>query len=427
MLDALRMFHSLGASDGEIFHASETSVVYEYAAGALKVKSRGTDEGFGLRVLSGRKLGFSYANSKSKLESAVKSALAFSKFSQKSGFSFALKQAYPKTDSYDPKVAGLDEAALKEMVLELVAGVEEHSEVMRAILVCGTGKSAIANTSLLFAERASTSFMAYVEAKNKDGFGFADYSHYRIAGDLRALGRKAGLMAKEMKSPKKLQAGKYTVVFSQETLASLFGLLAASFSGDLKRRKISKLWDAEGKKMFDEKLTVLDDPFADAEARCAFDGEGVASKKRPLIEKGVVKDFYYSREIAALECVEKEGSCSRTDYKTIPGIGPSNTVIGTGDADLGTESSAESELGKYLYIESMHGLHTANTTTGDFGCEASIAFLHENGKKVPVRGFMVSENIFNLFNKIEAVGKRQMQAGDFVSPALAFRDVSIVS
>ncbi len=441
MFDSLKMLHSFGIQDGEIFHLRQGTFVYEYSGNSLKVKNSGTDEGFGIRVLNDKKIGFSYANSKSKVPDAVKSALSISKFSASSSFSFAQKQKYAPGSIYDKRIAEADEKQLKEIVLEMEEGIKKHSEPVRMVLVSQMNETAIANTDLLFASARGTSFMAYAEAKNGNGMGIAEHSHYKILEKPYELGEKAGLMAKEMRSPKKIASGKYPVVFSHETLSSLFDLLLYSFSGELKRRKISKLWDKEEVKMFDEKLTVWDNPFADAEGKSAFDGEGVASRKIPLIENGIVKNFYYNRETAALAGLEKEGNCGRSGYDAPPVLGSSNTVVSSCSSpqSYGTESpkrktqnaELEAEIGeqlrKYVYIESMHGLHTANTTTGHFGCEASIAFSHENGKKAPVRGFMVSENVFNLFNKIEWMGKTPVQSGDFISPRIAFRDVSLIS
>ncbi|VVB98324.1 Zinc metalloprotease TldD [uncultured archaeon] len=421
MLDTLKTLHSLGIHEGEVFHLKQSTTAYEYSADSLKLKNSGTDEGFGVRVLEGRKLGFSYSTSKSRAGEGAWAALSLSKFSKETGFSFAQPGKYLPAPAYDPKAAEIGEEDLRDMVYAIAGGVEKHAEVVRIVLANETAETAIANTCLLFAQEKGTSFMAYAEAKSGQGYGFDDYSHFRMLEDPAALGERAGIMAKEMRSPGKLPTGKYSVIFSTETLSSLFGLLAYSFSGELNRRKISKLWDKEGQKLFDQRLTVWDDPFADAEARSAFDAEGVPSQKIPLIEAGVVRNFYYNREAAALAGLDKGGNCARSGYSSPPSLGSSNTVISTGD------SEPEAELAKYVYIESMHGLHTANTTTGDFGAEVSVAFLNEKGGKKPVRGFMVSENIFNLFSKIECIGKQQEQSGDFVSPKIAFSGVSLVS
>lgn len=418
MLDALKTFHSFGLHDGEIFYTKENTNVYEYSSNSLKVKNNGVDEGFGIRVLKDKKIGFSYTNSKSKLNNATKNAISFSKFSVTSEFTFAQKQKYAKVNVYDSKIANAEEKDLMEIIIQIADGIKKYSEPIRITLISGQTKTAIVNTNLLFAQEKRTNITLYAEAKNKNGFGFASYSHYKIPKNPYELGERTGIMAKEMKNPGKIPSGKYSVIFSQETLASLFELLECSFSGELVRRKISKLWNKKNIKFFDARLSVYDEPLVEAEGKSAFDGEGIASKKISLIKNGVVKNFYYNREVAALAKLKKEGNCARGSYNSIPSLGGSNTIISVGDSDPSEE---------HIYIESMHGLHTANTTTGDFGTEVSIAFHIKKGEKKAIRGFMVSENIFNLFNKIEHIGKKQIQVGNFISPKITFKDISLIS
>ncbi len=420
MLDSLRMLHSFGLSEGEIYSLKTARTVYEHTGKEIKVKSAGNDEGAGVRVINGKKIGFSFANSKEKLGDAIKTASSISKFSEKSEFSFAGPQKYKNVSSWDRKVAEAGEKELKEIVDEVANGVNRSgSEVARIFLVSGKSEAAIANSSLLFGKEQGTSCMVYAEARNGKGSGFADYSGYKMIKEPFELGKSAGMMAKKMRSPKKLQGGKYTVIFSHETLASLVGLMLNSFSGELKRRKISNLHDKEGKLMFDRRLNIWDDPFAEGTGKSAFDGEGVASQKLALVENGIVRNFYYDRETAAFAGVKKDGNCARDAYSSYPDIGASNTVIGKGE---GME-----EPSKYVYIESMHGLHTANPTSGDFGAEASVAFLRENGKETAVRGFMVSENVFNLFSRIDCIGTKQAINGEFISPQISFKGVALVS
>ncbi|MEW6528857.1 MAG: TldD/PmbA family protein [Candidatus Micrarchaeota archaeon] len=423
MLDSLKMFHSFGLCDGEIFYVKENTNIYNYSSGSLKVKNNGTDQGFGIRVLKDKRIGFSYSNSKTKLGNAIKCALASSKFSIQSEFAFAQKQNYANIKAYHSKIANFEEKDFKEIIDKIAHGIKEYSKPIRIILVSGRTETAIANTNTLFAHEKRTNIMVYADAKNSDGFGCASYSHYKMLENPYEFGKHAGYMAMKMKNPKKIKSGKYSVIFSQETLASLFELLEHSFSGECVRRKISKLWDKKNTELFSPCLNIYDDPLADGEEKSAFDGEGVRSKKTPLIESGVVKNFYYDRETAALAKLKKEGNCIHKDYRSAPSLGGSNTVVSPGNSD----SDPENELKEYVYIESMHGLHTANTTTGDFGAEVNIAFHIKKNEKKAVRGFIISENIFNLFSKVEYMGKEQIQTGNFISPQIAFKDVLLIS
>lgn len=420
MWDVLKIFHSCGLNDGEIFYLKTNRICYEYNGGAIKVKNSGIDEGFGIRVLKDKRLGFSYTNSLSKIPDAVKNAAALSKFSVQTSFSFPEKQKYKKIEAYDKKFDGISIKNLDEMISEILNGIKEHSEPLRIFLTLEIGKKIIANTNLVFAQSRYSSLSAYAEAKNQKGLGIEEYSHYKMPKNFRKIGENAGIMAKQTMHPKKIKTGRYSVVFSQEVLASLFDLLVSSFSGELKKRKTSKLWNKEGKKVFDERLSIYDDPFKDGEGKCAFDDEGVRTNKIPLVEKGIVKNFYYNLEISALCNLKKQGNCTRSSYAVQPGLGNSNIVVKENKKNLG-------KLNDYVYVESAHGLHTANPTTGNFGCEVNIAFLCKNGEKTALQNFMISENIFKLFNKIEDIEKKQIQTSDFISPRIVFKDIALIS
>ena len=75
----------------------------------------------------------------------------------------------------------------------------------------------------------------------------------------------------------------------------------------------------------------------------------------------------------------------------------------------------------------MHGSHTANATTGEFGLDVTVAFLVEKGKHTPVRGFMLSGNVFEMFANIEAVEKEVHVLGGLVVPRMAFNGLKIVA
>jgi PmbA protein len=80
------------------------------------------------------------------------------------------------------------------------------------------------------------------------------------------------------------------------------------------------------------------------------------------------------------------------------------------------------EIGKHVEIISMHGSHTSNPTTGDFGMEVNIAFI--NGK--PVRGFIMSGNIFDLLNNVIGLEKKQTRYANILAPKIAFSEVDLI-
>jgi PmbA protein len=220
-----------------------------------------------------------------------------------------------------------------------------------------------------------------------------------------------------MQGAKKPESGVYTIVTQIEALGNLMEALIPSFSGDWKRRKITKLTNMS----LSEKLTICEDGLSEGTEARPFDDEGTPSEKRYLVKNGEIKSFLYDRETAALEGVDESGACGRSFYNDPPSIGSSNITISPGKwKDLG-------ELDNYIELHFAHGSHTANLTTGDIGLEASSAFLVKGEERTPLKGFMVTGNIFEMFSNIEAIESKTNTMGWFVAPRIAFKNVHVVS
>lgn len=407
----------------ETYLSAESSTSLEFADEVIKVKESGTLSGYGVRALSKGKLGFSYCVAEKDLKTAKEKAAKAAVFSPlpKTRFSFAPKSKYPSAKTYSQRVASLDEKELKAILSHVEEGISKYTKKSRIVVDAETNYTEIENSENLHASCKGTSFSAYCEAMNDDGLGFSYYSGINLVKDPLTFGRDAGEMSKIMKKAKKPESGKRTIAFAPEAIHSLLDIALPSISGDWKRRKITKLGDKLGKRILSEKLTIIDDPLANAAAIAPFDAEGVPSKTRPLIENGVLKNFLYNREIAALEGVDNQGACSRNSFSLKPSIAPSNLVVKPGDYRSFVE-----ELREFILIKSVHGVHTSNTTTGDFSVEANIAFQVKNGKRSGMRGFLVTGNVFNVFNSIIGLEKKAETYDNLISPAIACKDVQII-
>ncbi|MEW6722856.1 MAG: TldD/PmbA family protein [Candidatus Micrarchaeota archaeon] len=402
----------------EIYNHRLLSARMVFSGGALKVKEADSEEGYGVRVLSDGRLGFSYCQQFLGLEKAIKEAEALARFSPKSGFSFAPPARFPEADVFDSALAEPDFGMLHAFLEDTRSAAESLGGKSRIITSIDSAEVGISNSGGLSGSYRKTVFSIFAECMHGDGFGYSYLVSHHPPPDLHELGLRAAEMAKAMQGAGKPDGGSYTVVMEQEALDSLIETLMPSLSGDWKRRKMTKL--DKGMKL-DPKLSIYEDPLSPPINARPFDDEGVPSRKTPLIENGDVKSFLYDRETAALEGVQESGACTRASFDSPPAISPSNTVIPPGDRkDL-------SDIGKFIEIHYAHGSHTANITSGDIGLEVSGAFLVEGGKRRPVKGFLLSGNVFDLFSNIEGIESRQKQYGSLLAPRMAFRDVKIVS
>ena len=408
------------AEQAESYSTDFSTLTLEYAHGCFREKQFSKEKGYALRVIKGNKLGFSYCDSGDSFQKTVDSALRSAAPAPEVKFKFPHRQNYDYVCTKSWEIAKLDENFAMECASLAVEGASEHAEPTRASLSLSFGKEEIENTNGLTASMDGSSCTLYVEAKKGDLFGFSYYSSPLLPKDFRKLGEQASLMAKEMEGAKSLPTGKYEACFSPYCLSQLTGFLLAHFSSENIRRGISKLSGKRGEQMFSPKLTLTDSLAAPAANAWPFDGEGVAAKEIPLIEEGKVCEFLYDSYTAARMNEQKSGGCVRPDYSSLPAPSQSNTVINKGDYP-------EHAAANYLYVESFHGMHTANSVTGDFGVQIDIAsFMKDKGEKFPVTNLLLTGNVFNLFNSINKIGDMLYTWNDLIAPKIWFRDVQVV-
>ncbi len=408
-------------SPHEIYFNKNADLSMMFSGGKTKIRELTKSSGYGIRVLKDRKIGFSYCVKEDEIEKAVRNAEIFSRFSKESGFSFVEKKEYPQVKVYDEKIAGLGIVDLKEIMDQVRDGASRYSDNIKVILSSSNDETKIENSNGFGEDYKSTSISVYVEVMDGTGFGYYYNAFTYLPKNFTGMGADAADMARKTRMPEKPEDGEYTIIMEPEAADDLIDVLIPSLMGDWKRRRISKLSEKEGEKVFSSKLSIYEDGTLEGTAGRPFDDEGTPSERLPLVEKGVVKNFAYDRENAFLEGVKKWGQCNRSDYYSEPGIGFSNIVIEGGDY-----KNLE-ELGRVIVVNSLHGTHTANRTSGDFGVEVNSGFLAYKGERIPVRGFMLTGNIFNLFKNIVGIEKRVKSLGSFFCPRIAFEKLRVVS
>ncbi len=196
--------------------------------------------------------------------------------------------------------------------------------------------------------------------------------------------------------------GKMNVMIEGKAMRSLLSAYSSVFSGKQAFLGLSLLKGKEGEKIASDCVTIVDDPHG----RCnpvpmAFDGEGVATYEKNVIEKGVLKTLLY--DIAYADKVGKTSTANgqRPSYASQVGIAPYCFYIKGGEL---SEDELLEKMGDGLYVTELKGLHAGtDAVTGDFSIE-SAGYLVENGKRTKaVKGFTVAGNFFELLKAIVAV------------------------
>lgn len=226
-----------------------------------------------------------------------------------------------------------------------------------------------------------------------------------------------------------VESGRYDVIIDGDCMKNLLSTYSSVFSAKNARMGLSLLAGKEGEMVADECVTITDDPTRDGcPMQATFDGEGVATYKKTVIDKGVLKTLLYDLTNAEMSGKSSTGNGQRSSYASQVAIKPYNFSINAGDKSL---EEMFADIGNGIYITSLQGLHAAaDAVTGDFSLE-SAGFMIRDGKKAEaVKSFTVAGNFFDLLKNITAVSNKVTWGipADFCvfgSPCVAVKDLSV--
>lgn len=184
--------------------------------------------------------------------------------------------------------------------------------------------------------------------------------------------------------------------------------LLAGVNGEGIKDGTSPLKDRMGEQIFDERVTVWDDPFwADSPGSAPFDAEGVAARKRALVERGVLTSFNHTLETAKAVGDEPTGGASRGAGGK-PTAGIFNLVMEPGDAP---HEDILSSVDRGLFLRYMSGSGQANNLAGEFSMGVYAGFLIEGGRLTKrVKNVMVAGNVYDVFRRVAAVSSDRVNS-----------------
>ncbi|MBE6690812.1 MAG: TldD/PmbA family protein [Ruminococcaceae bacterium] len=299
-----------------------------------------------------------------------------------------------------------DAAELRHAVLTLQEQLYSESELMTdgtsTAAGAATTEVCLANSKGLCLTHKAGMCYTYAEAIVNDGKepSFGTAMAPTLSTDV-GLSQKATAEALARLGAGAVKTGSYDVIFSARQVRSLLSAFAGIFSGKNALLGLSLLAGKEGEKVAADCLTLVDDPFyTENTMQMPFDGEGVATKEKNLIENGVLKTLLYDLTYAKKAGKEPTGNAARGIADPVS-ISPYCLRIAPGEY---TEEALLQKLGNGIYINELKGLHAgADAVTGDFSIE-SAGFLVENGKCTrPVHSFTVAGNFFELLKAVDGV------------------------
>jgi len=263
----------------------------------------------------------------------------------------------------------------------------------------------------------TTSFWSGAEVTAKDegdkrptDWWWQGGSQRTFVADPSMIGQKATERALGRVGASKIDTDTMTVIVENRATGRLFGWLGAAFDGRNLQQKSSFLEGKQGEQITSSVLTIVDDPFLkQGQSSRLFDDEGIAAKTMPMIEAGVLRNYYidtyYGRKL---------------DMRATTGS-PSNAVV-----QPGNKSQAEwmKEVGRGVLVTSFIG-GNSNSSTGDFSAGIQ-GFYFEDGQIVkPVAELNIAGNHLDFWSHLVGVGNDPYIYSSRRSPCLVFETVSV--
>jgi PmbA protein len=179
------------------------------------------------------------------------------------------------------------------------------------------------------------------------------------------------------------------VVFDPRVGGGLVGHLIGAITGSAIARKTSFLLGREGEPVFPEAITIRDDPHKSRGLRSKpFDGEGVETRPRNLVEAGRLTGWLMDSASARQLGLRPTGHAAR-GVGGPPGAGATNVDLLPGDL---TPEELMADIGLGLYVTELIG-QGVNPVTGDYSRGAS-GFIIENGRlAAPVAEITIAGNL----------------------------------
>ncbi len=411
-----------GLKEYEIYYMQEESISAETLEDEISAFSSSVCGGVNFRCIHNGKMG--YASSELLEEDEMRALVARAMSNAENMDTETDAQIFEGSEKYNEplglKHQRVDAARLKQVALDLQRCTYAQSE----LVAMGTQSAAMASKIDVMLinshglELSNSLYMcgAYTDAVVKRGEDAED--EFETASGLEPemleeASKKAVSGAIAKLGAAQIDSGKYDIIFSGKQMRALLGTYASAFSGKQAYNGLSLLAGKEGEKVASDCITIVDDPAREGSTmQTHFDGEGVATYRKNVIENGILKTLLYDIETAKKAGCITTGNGKRSSYASSIAIAPYNFYILGGDRSL---SDIITGVSKGIYITELKGLHAgANAVTGDFSLE-SAGFIIENGKLGgAVRSFTVAGNFFELLKNIEEISNEV----DFSLPSL---------
>ncbi|MDX1412296.1 MAG: metallopeptidase TldD-related protein, partial [Nitrospirales bacterium] len=370
---------SLGATEADVLAAEGDSVSVQVRLSAVDRLAKAREKSLGLRVFFGKRSASASTSdfSKKSLNHFVTDTCALAKAvaeDEMSGLpeTHLMDKDLPDLEVHDPtQLTVEEEISLARRAEKAAMSVDQRiSNSEGADCGASHGSLLLANSHGFFGVHQSSTFSLSVSpiATDSNGGGMQRDFWYSVSPKLKGLespesvGKEAARRTIRRLGAQKISTQEVPVIFDPETAQSLLGHLASAISGYSLYKGASFLLGQLGHQLAPEFVNIHDDGrLMGGLGSRPFDGEGMATRKTPIIERGVLTNYLLDTYSGRKLGMASTGNASRSVGDN-PSVGVTNFYL---DPGVATPAEIIGSVRQGLYVTELIGFGV-NMVTGDY-------------------------------------------------------------
>lgn len=403
--------------DVEVFVSRARTTEIRAFGGGLESVNAAASEGVAVRVVTNNRQGFAYSGSLD--EAAVQEALAEARDNAR----FAGEDEHNtigRPDGVAPTRPTLDGSKLADtpvdrkvdvaLALERAAanGHPAIRGVESAVYVDEVRQTAVATTTGILAE--SDAAECYLELGVLAGEGDETQTGewYGVGIDLddldvEAVARGAVDRAVRLLGAKQPPSRRLTVVLDPLATSEFLSVIGGTLTGVAVLKGYSPFGDRVGDAIAAAAVTLVEDPTDPlAVAGAAFDDEGLATRRTPLIDGGRLQGFVHNTYSGLRSGHGSTGSAARPSLASPVGVACTALALTPGPK---SQEQLIAEVGDGLLVQGLRGLHSGvNPISGDFSAGAEGVVIRSGALAEPVREITIASTLQRMLQDVVMVG-----------------------
>lgn len=426
-----------GADEVEAYFENVREFEVEIRNGAVETLQRTESNGLGLRVFANRQLGFSSTSdlTPAALEEMVKKTVDLAKITASRPWNGLpdFEQGTPKDlDLYDPEIATVPD----ETKMKLARDLEKTALALDKRITNSGGsnfsnkekKIGIFNSKGMGYTYKETSFsygvslIAGEKSSMQSGGWSSSKRFFKELAPPEDIARIAVKKAVEKLNPRPVSTSSVPIIFDRYAAGSFWRGLGFVLDGDSAYRKTTFLCDSLGKSIASPLITIVDDPTIPRfVGSVPFDGEGNLTRKNILVDKGVLKMFFYDSQTARKAGVKVNTIAQRYSYTASPYASSLCIIVDNGRDPF---ESLFQDVKEGLYVTGLRGMGT-DPTTGSYSVGGNGFWIENGAVAYPVDGVTLGGTTLEILKGIDKLANDLDMRGNLNSPSFRISSMTV--